>query len=84
MTCRSRYPTGSSGNWRSRKDSAAKRSTSATSAVSRSGRSSMISSVVMPLATIVTNVATGIRSPRTHGMPPITLVSTVMRVYVTH
>src|SRR5919112_13386 len=62
---------GRSGSWRSRTVSAANRSASTTSAAVRSGRSSRISSVVIPSATIVTTVATGMRNPLMVGTPPI-------------
>ena len=39
----------------------------------------MISSAVMPSATIVTTVATGMRKPLIHGSPPITPGSVVIR-----
>src|SRR6266404_4880005 len=47
---------------------------------SRSGYARRMSSWVSPSATIPTTVATGIRSPRMHGTPPICLESTVMRL----
>src|SRR5438034_11314730 len=47
---------------------------------SRSGYARRISSWVIPSATIPTTVATGIRSPRMHGTPPICFASTVMRL----
>src|SRR2546426_8643794 len=47
---------------------------------SRSGYARRISSWVIPSATIPTTVATGIRSPRMHGTPPICFASIVMRL----
>lgn len=44
----------------------------------------MISSVVIPSATIATTVATGIRMPRMQGTPPITSGSVVIRSKVTN
>src|SRR6266496_4641851 len=61
----------SSGSCRSNIASAANRSDSCTSSGSRSGSASTISATVMPSATMPTTVATGMRSPRTHGTPPI-------------
>lgn len=72
-----------SGNSRSRTASAAYRKDSVTSSGVRSGRSEMISSVLIPSATIATTVATGIRIPRMHGTPPITSGSVVIRSNVT-
>lgn len=45
----------------------------------RSGRSSTISAAVIPSATMATTVATGMRRPRTVGMPPITSGSIEIR-----
>jgi len=72
-----------SGSSRSRTASAAYRRASLTSSGSRSGKSRVISSTVIPSATIATTVATGMRSPRMHGAPPILSNSTVIRSYVT-
>src|SRR5205807_6504204 len=58
---------------------AANRSAAATSAGSRSGYACTIASADMPSATIWTIVATGIRSPRTHGSPDIWLGLIVIR-----
>lgn len=49
----------------------------------RSGCSAMISSVVMPSATIVTIVAAGMRKSLMQGMPPIISGSVVIRSYST-
>jgi len=46
------------------------------------GYTARISLGVMPSATIATTVATGMRSPRTQGMPSITAGSTVILVNV--
>src|SRR2546430_2784837 len=47
---------------------------------SRSGYARRISSWGNPSATIPTTVATGMRSPRMHGTPPICFASTAMRL----
>lgn len=59
---------------------AAYRRASVTSASSSSGSSARISVDVIWSATIATTVATGMRKPRMHGMPPITSGSMVTRV----
>ena len=64
---------------RDRIGSEAQRDAAQTSSSSSGGSSATISSVVMPSATIPTTVATGMRSPRMHGTPPICRGSTVMR-----
>jgi hypothetical protein len=68
-----------SGSSRSWSASAAYRRDSWMSAGVRSGCSARISSVVIPSATIATTVATGKRSPRMQGSPPMTAGSVVMR-----
>src|SRR5262249_47024816 len=60
-----------SGNVRSRTASAAKRSASRMSSGSRSGYAARMSWADCPSATNATMVATGMRSPRRHGTPPI-------------
>ncbi len=59
--------------------SAANRNAAETSSSSNGGSSATIWSGVMPSAIIPTTVATGMRSPRMHGTPPICRGLTVTR-----
>ena len=68
------------GSCRSSTAAAAKRSTSCRSSSSRSGYSARTSSLSMPCASRPTTVATGIRSSRTQGTPPIWSGRTVIRL----
>lgn len=57
----------------------ANRIASLTSSASKSGKSSRISSTVMPSRTMATTAVTGMRMPRMQGAPPICSGRTVMR-----